>query len=406
MSTSPRQNNRGNWLRLLGPGIITAAIVFGPSKITITSKMGASYGYQLIWLVVVAIAFMLLFTEMATRIAYARDESPLQLMRHKWGATLPLIVGSGIFLVTTSFQAGNAIGVGIAIGGLTNTPSWIWITLFTAVAISMLFFRGFYRILEKWMIGLVILMLVSFLVTLFISHPSPAGIAKGLLPTTPAGSLGLIIAFMASCFSIVAAFYQAYLVQERRRNQQSDAARSVRESRPGILLLGLLVLVVMIAAAAVLHRLGQPVLTAMDMARALEPLFGKSAYWLFLLGLFGASFSSLIGNATVGGSLMNDAWNRSSRLDDSRARILIAVVMIVGAVIAISFGKIPLQAIVLAQSVTIFIVPIIGTALFLLANDRDIMGSLRNNRFQQIMGIAGLLLLATLAVINAFQLFT
>ena len=103
---------------------------------------------------------------------------------------------------------------------------------------------------------------------------------------------------------------------------------------------------------------------------------------------------------------MNDAWNRSSRLDDSRTRILIAVVMIVGAVIAISFGKIPLQAIVLAQSVTIFIVPIIGTALFLLANDRHIMGSLRNNRFQQIMGIAGLLLLATLAVINAFQLFT
>lgn len=406
MSTSSSQNNRGNWLRLLGPGIITAAIVFGPSKITITSKMGASYGYQLIWLVVIAIAFMLLFTEMATRIAHARDESPLQLMRNKWGATLPLIVGSGIFLVTTSFQAGNAIGVGIAIGGLTHTASWIWIALFTAVAISMLFFRGFYRILEKWMIGLVILMLISFLVTLFISHPSPAGIAKGLLPTTPAGSLGLIIAFMASCFSIVAAFYQAYLVQERRRNQQSDAMRSVRESRPGIILLGLLVLIVMIAAAAVLNRLGQPVLTAMDMARALEPLFGKSAYWLFLLGLFGASFSSLIGNATVGGSLMNDAWNRSSRLDDSRTRILIAVVMIVGAVIAISFGKIPLQAIVLAQSVTIFIVPIIGTALFLLANDQGIMGSLRNNRFQQIMGIAGLLLLATLAVINAFQLFT
>ncbi len=43
------------WLLSLGPGIITAAVVFGPSKMTITSKMGAVYSYSLLWIVVVAI---------------------------------------------------------------------------------------------------------------------------------------------------------------------------------------------------------------------------------------------------------------------------------------------------------------------------------------------------------------
>jgi Mn2+/Fe2+ NRAMP family transporter len=43
------------WIVSLGPGIITAAVVFGPSKITITSKMGAAYGYSLLWIVVIAI---------------------------------------------------------------------------------------------------------------------------------------------------------------------------------------------------------------------------------------------------------------------------------------------------------------------------------------------------------------
>ncbi|WP_257668316.1 divalent metal cation transporter [Parapedobacter tibetensis] len=55
-------------MRALAPGIVTAAIVFGPSKITITSKIGADYGYSLLWIVVVAIFFMMVFTAMGARI--------------------------------------------------------------------------------------------------------------------------------------------------------------------------------------------------------------------------------------------------------------------------------------------------------------------------------------------------
>lgn len=59
------------WLRSLGPGIITAALVFGPSKMTITSKLGAEYGYSLLWIVAVAIFFMAIFTAMSARIGLA-----------------------------------------------------------------------------------------------------------------------------------------------------------------------------------------------------------------------------------------------------------------------------------------------------------------------------------------------
>ena len=79
--------------------------------------------------------------------------------------------------------------------------------------------------------------------------------------------------------------------------------------------------------------------------------------------------------------------------------------MIVGAGIAIIFGKLPLQAIVLAQSLTIFIVPVIGISLFKIANDKQIMGELVNTNFQKLIGALGLLLLITLAIINAYDLF-
>src|ERR1035437_3823546 len=49
------------WLFSLGPGIITAALVFGPSKITISSKLGAEYGFSLLLFCFFSIFFMGIF---------------------------------------------------------------------------------------------------------------------------------------------------------------------------------------------------------------------------------------------------------------------------------------------------------------------------------------------------------
>src|SRR5690606_38324099 len=97
------KNPFSSWLRSLGPGIITAALVFGPSKMTITSKLGSEYSFSLVWIIVVAILFMTVFTVMSGRIGMASRESLLTLIRQKWGNTVSIIIGLGIFLVATSF---------------------------------------------------------------------------------------------------------------------------------------------------------------------------------------------------------------------------------------------------------------------------------------------------------------
>jgi manganese transport protein len=388
----------------LGPGIITAALVFGPSKMTITSKLGAVYGYSLLWIVVVAIFFMTIFTTMSARIGVATQQSLLSTIRRKWGKAAAIAIGLGVFFVTTSFQAGNSIGVGISIAEANGTSPVIWIVVFNVIGIALLFFRSFYKVLEKLMIFLVALMLFAFVTTLFLAKPSLAGVAGGLVPAIPVGSLGLVIAFTASCFSIVGAFYQSYLVQERiKLNPEIKETNS--NSITGIFILGAMSAIVLICAAAVLHPKGIPVASASDMAKALEPLFGQYAATLFLTGLFGAAFSSLVGNATVGGTLLGDALGYGSQLDAKAVRYLIALVMIIGAVIAIVFGKLPLELIVFAQSVTIFLVPFIGIAMYAIANDGRIMGAYKNSLPVKIAGGLGLLILVFLAGSNVNELF-
>src|SRR5690625_2178904 len=369
-----------SWLQSLGPGIITAALVFGPSKITITTMLGADYSYSLLWVVVVAIFFMIIFTNMSARIGIATQKSLLGSIKEKWGRGAGIAVGLGIFLVTASFQAGNSIGAGISIAEPTHSSQTLWIIILNIITICLLFFRKFYSILEKVMIALVFLMLISFITTLVFAKPKYSNIISGISPKIPKGSMGLIIAFMASAFSIVGAAYQSYLVQERKR-LHPEIKQKGRESVLGICLLGVMSAVLLICSATILHPQGIAIHSATDMGKALEPAFGKYASYIFMAGLFGASFSSIIGNATLGGTLTGDALGYGGSLKSGKLRFLIALIMVIGAVVAIIFGKLPIQLIVIAQAVTIFIVPFIGFAVFMIANDKEIMGTYRNKGF-------------------------
>ncbi|SHG30319.1 NRAMP (natural resistance-associated macrophage protein) metal ion transporters [Fodinibius roseus] len=392
------------WLAYLGPGIITAALVFGPGSLTITSKLGAIYEYELLWVIIISTILMMAFTGMGARIGIATEHSLLQSFKKRWGKWASLFTGVGIFLVTVSFQAGNAVAAGVAFAEPLGTSTVPWILLVLVCGILLLFFKSFYKVLEKVMILMVGIMLVSFLLTLIITQPDVTQVVQGAVPSIPAGSLLLVVALVASSFSIVGAFYQSYLVQEKGW-KSGEVKKVVKESFSGIFILGCISAMILVGSGAILYPQGIEVNSASDMGLALQPLFGNWAVSLFMLGLFGASFSSLIGNATIGGTLLADALSLGSDLSSKPVRICISLIMIAGATIAIIFGKLPLELIVFAQGITIFIVPFIGAGIFILANDKDLMGALVNKKFDNLLGIIGLLVLFGLAFGNFKNLF-
>src|SRR5690606_21200040 len=106
-------------------------------------------------------------------------------------------------------------------GEATDTPLAIWTITFTVMGIALLFFPSFYKVMEKLMLTLVLLMLGCFIGTLFLADIDVGKAIGGLSPTIPSGSLGLVIAFTASCFSLVGAFYQTYLDRKSTRLNSS-----------------------------------------------------------------------------------------------------------------------------------------------------------------------------------------
>jgi manganese transport protein len=397
-------SKKKSWFASLGPAIITAALVVGPGSVTLTSKLGAAYGYSLLWVIVISVVFMCTFTEMSARIGMATNQSLLSTIRDKWGKWAAVLIGIGCFLVTSTFQAANVIGAGVAVASLTGMPTKVWGIIFTVLGISLLFTSHFYKILEKLMLFLVGIMLLSFLLTVLIVRPSISGIVSGLVPTIPDGAGMLIIGLVATTFTVVGALYQSYLVQEKGWKAE-NAREGSRESYLGIILLGLISALIMIGAAAVLLPQGIQVNTATDMGKALEPLFGSWATVVFMIGLWGAAFSSLTGNATIGGVMLADAFGYGSQLRNKAVRIFIMAVMLLGGIVAVIFGKVPIQLILFVQPITIIVVPLIGYALFALANDKKVMGELKNTVTQNVITVLGLLFLLVLAGKTVKDLF-
>jgi manganese transport protein len=394
-------------LALLGPAFIVGAWQFGPGNIVASSSAGAAQGYSLIWLIVASTIFALVYTDMGIRIGMiAGEKSTVQIIKEKLGNILGILAGIGVFLITLLFSVGNALGTGIGLSFLIGGGVSLWAVVASLIALALVWARHYYRHLERLMITVIALMLTAFTISAFVSRPDWGEAALGLVPGIPAETSGLLIlALLGTNFSVNSAFYASYAIREKGTPRDQYRDTTLTDTLAGIVAPGVMAIMIMIAAASILWGEGRTVEEATDMARILEPVAGPVAGIIFGLGIFGAAFSSMVANATAGGSLLADAANLGNRLESKRVKALITVVLLFGATIALLFGSFPIQLIITAQALTIFVVPYLGIMMLLLANDNRRMGSLANSWWQNVLGVLGWLILVAGVVQLIRELF-
>src|SRR5690625_2715100 len=113
MTATSSQTRRG--LAKFGPAFITAALVFGPGRITTASSMGADFAYDLIWLPVIATVLMLCFVDLCVRIGLSTDSGPIGTISKRFTRVAGVLVGLGAVAVTASVQGGSSAGTGAAV---------------------------------------------------------------------------------------------------------------------------------------------------------------------------------------------------------------------------------------------------------------------------------------------------
>ncbi len=379
----------------LGPGFIIAALVLGPGSITVASRIGSEYAYAFLWVIVIATVFMITYTSMGARFGVLNSKSILQSIADNYGRWFAIAIGISAFLSTSSFQFGNNLGIGIGMEGITGINERVWPIVFTSLGIIFIFWaKNLYKLLERLMKFMVLIMIFAFFLNLILTKPEIAPLARGFVPSkVSADSLSVVAALMATSFSLAAALYQSYLAQDKgwkRENLKS----SLKDTYIGILLLALISATVLITSAAALHPRGILVNSAADMALQMEALFGGYAKVIFSVGLCAAAFSSMMVNSVIGGGLLADGLGLGRSMNNRTTKIFIIAILLIGMLVAVFFRGNVIYALIMAQASSMLAVPLIAIGLFLIMNNKKVMGNQRNNLLQNIIAVTGFIVIS------------
>ena len=396
--TGHRGNKFLRMVALMGPAFIVGAWQFGPGNLVSAVQAGSRFYYSLIWVIVLSTALMLMYADMSIRVGIMSRGSLVETIKETLGRATGVAAGLGVFTITLMFSVGNAVGTGLGLSlVLGGNPVW-WTLACTALVATVLFARQAYRVIEKVVLAIVATMAASFVATAIITRPDWGDAAAGLLPTVPTGVGLLLVALVGTNFSLNAAFYAGYASRERGLRREQYRETTLADTIPGIVAPGIMTALVIAAAAAVLGGTGgQEGATLEQFSGVLEPLAGEAGRTIFALGFTGAALSAMIANATAGGTLLSDGLGWGNRVSSGRVRLGILGVLAFGATVTVlAQGTSPVQLIIVAQALTVIVAPMLGVLLVILANNRRLMGDLRNRWWQNVVAAVGLVaILAT-----------
>jgi manganese transport protein len=391
-------------LAMAGPAFIAGAWQFGPGNLASAVEAGSAYSYTLIWVIVLSTIFMLVYADMSVRLGIRTPTSMISSVKDVLGQRVGVAAGVGVFIITLCFSVGNAVGSGLGLSMVFGGSPLIWSAVCTALVGLILLFRNVYRTVERVLLVIVGLLGATFIISAVIAKPDWYQALNGVVPSIPPGGALLVVALVGTNFSLNAAFFTSYGTHERHRTRAQYRQTTIADTIPGIIAPGIMTSLVIIVAAAVLGRQNAEATTLVGLAKIFEPLAGPVGSTIFALGLSGAAFSAMVANATAGGTMLSDALGKGASPSTKTAKRTSAAILTWGLVITLLFTKSPVQLIIFAQALTVLIAPFLGFLLYVMSNNRQLMGDLRNSWWQNIIGGIGFLSILSLSGLLIYEL--
>ncbi|HOD51439.1 MAG TPA: Nramp family divalent metal transporter [Candidatus Hydrogenedentes bacterium] len=410
---------RAPWWRTIGPALITACVVFGPGSLVVSANVGATYGYDLLWLLVLAGLVMGGYMTMSARVGVTAGATHFTTLAREVNRPFAALLGTVLCLTCASFQFSNNLAVSLVAGAFAPEKHALAVqitvmAMLNAVMIAFMFrASSVFKTIEnvmKYMVGIVLL---SFLVNLIVVRPNLLAVLKGLVPGIPEklalgvpqivggaikDPLVLIASLMGTTFSVAAAFFQGNLVREKGWDKD-DYERGVGDAVAGVCVLSLVSMIIMTTAGTVI--LGKPADDLATLALTLKPLLGSAAFVFFCIGLAPVALNPFLINSMIGGTALADGFGLPGKLNDFWPRMFTICVLLTGFVIA-SIGlwlKIPtVNLMIFGQALTVIGNPLMAATILWLANRKNVMGDRRNRLPSNMIGALGIVVVLLLAV--------
>ena len=370
-------------LKNIGPGTVIAAAFIGPGTITMCSIAGTMYGLDLMWALLFSLIMTTVLQLTAAKIGLITQKGLSSNLLDSFDNLVfkylaLVLVLSAILIGNTAYEAGNisggVLGVSSIFGQLSYSYNGFIINLYSLLVGLLAFvilFVGNRRLIERVLIGLVLIMSLAFLTSAIIVKPDFYLIIEGLfIPKLPEGSLLVVIGLIGTTVVPYNIFLHASLVSDKW-SSISDLKFVKIDTLLAVVLGGIISISVMVTASSIGDI---KIESASDLALGIEPLFGSFSKLIISLGLFAAGLTSSVTAPLAAAYVTCGCMGWKTNVKSKKFRIVWFIVLFMGILFS-SLDFKSIEIIKFAQVANGILLPVIAVFLLVLANNKRLLKS-------------------------------
>jgi len=394
-------------LKYIGPGLLVTVGFTDPGNWAANIATGSGYGYTLLWIVTLSTLMLIILQHNVAHLGivtgYCLAEAATVYTNRKiskimlWFATLASVATS----------LAEILGGAIALEMLFDVPVKIGAVLVTVFVIIMLFTHSYQKI-EKWIIGFVSIIGLSFFYELFLVDVDwvAAGISW-VRPSIPEGSMLLLMSVLGAVVMPHNLFLHSEIIQSRQWNLADETIiKKQLKYEFADTLLSMFVgwtinSAIIILAAATFFNNNIQVEELQQAKSLLEPLLGSNAAVVFAVALLFSGVASSITSAMAGGSIVSGMFMEPYNIKDNHTRIGVLISLLGGLLVIFFIGD-PFMGLILSQVFLSIQLPFTVAIQVYLTSSKKVMGKYANSPF---LVVILLIIAGTVIFLNLKLLF-
>ena len=369
---------RGISGRLLfaGPAVIASIAYVDPGNFATNIQAGAGYGYQLLWVVLLANLIAMLFQALSARLGIVTEKNLAEMSRDHFPAPVVWEMWAVSEVAAMATDLAEFLGGAIGLALLFDLPIFWGMVVTATVTYGILIFekQGF-RPMELIIGTMVSIIGLCYLIELLIAPVDWGQAAVGLVrPQLPdAAALTITVGIIGATVMPHAIYLHSSLTQSRVRiRNENDRRKVLRYSNIEVVIAlaiaGMVNMAMVIMAASAFHQGNSDVAEIETAYHMLTPLLGTAAASVFLVSLITSGVSSSVVGTMAGQTIMQGFLHFHVPIWLRR------LVTMVPAFVVVAMGVNPTQALVMSQVVLSIALPVPMIALIIFTSRRDVMG--------------------------------
>ena len=389
--------------KYIGPGLLVTVGFIDPGNWAANLAAGAGYGYSLLWMVTLSTLMLIVMQHNAAHLGIVTGECLAEAMTRFMPRGVSRLVLGSAFGASVMTSMAEILGGAIALRMLFGLPIKLGAVLVTAFVLIMLVTNSYGKI-ERWIIGFVSLIGVSFLYELSLAGPDWSASAAGLVtPAFPQGSMLVIMSVLGAVVMPHNLFLHSEIIQSRQWNLQDE---HLIEQQLDLEFLDTLFSMIVgwainsamiILAAAAFWTAGQAVSELEQAQELLRPLLGARADEVFAVALLLAGVASSVTSGMAGGIMTSGMAGEPYNIRDKHSLAGVVGSLLLGLAV-IWFISDPFQGLLVSQMTLSVQLPVTMAAQVWLTSSQAVMGKYANGPWTR-----GLLILLT-AIVTALNI--